>query len=189
MLNEKLWHDKSEKDAKNNRSVNIAKLKIILERIGNCVINKESGFWQFQITDDHIHIDFRKYTNLIQHVNMRTDYIHPLVEIIRRGAFLHQTEYDWLDNIKSEISNSTIDLCLNYIKTHGISKEPEFIIEITNCIFYFDHLNEDALIFQCKALIAMKRFTLASNIYLKFAKEYKEIYGAEFTKTFHEAIA
>ena len=86
MLNEKLWHDKSEKDAKNNRSVNIAKLKIILERIGNCVINKESGFWQFQITDDQICIDFRKYTHIVQQVqNARTDYIHPLVDIIRRG--------------------------------------------------------------------------------------------------------
>jgi hypothetical protein len=190
MLNEKLWHDKSEKDAKNNRSVNIAKLKVILERIGNCVINKESAFWQFQIMDDQISIDFRKYNNIIQQAqNARTDYIHPLVDIIRRGAFLHQTEYGWLDNIKSEISNSTIDLCLDYIKKHGISKEPEFIIEVTNCIFYFDHLNEDALIYQCKALIAMKRFTLASNIYLKFAKEYKEIYGAEFTKSFLEAIA
>jgi hypothetical protein len=190
MLNEKLWHDKSEKDAKNNRSVNIAKLKVILERIGNCVINKESGFWQFQVMDDNINLDFRNYTALVQQVhNSGNDYIHPLVDIIRRGAFLYQTEYDWLDNIKSEISNSTIDLCLSYIKTHGISNEPEFIIEITNCIFYFDHLNEDALIYQCKALIVLKRFTLASNIYLKFAKEYKDIYGAEFTKSFHEAIA
>jgi hypothetical protein len=190
MLNEKLWHDKSEKDAKNNRSVNIAKLKVILERVGDCVINKDSGFWQFQITDEHICIDFRKYTSIIQQAQSASkDYIHPLIDIVRRGAFLHQTEYDWLDNIKSEISNSTIDLCLNYIKTHGISREPEFIIEITNCIFYFDHLNEDALIYQCKVLITMKRFTLASNIYLKFAKEYKEIYGAEFTKSFHEAIA
>jgi two-component SAPR family response regulator len=190
LLNEKLWHDKSEKDAKNNRSVNIAKLKVILERIGNCVINKDSGFWQLQIADEHIYIDFRKYTSIIQQAqNASKDYIQPLIDIVRRGAFLHQTEYDWLDNLKSEISNSTIDLCLDYIKTHGISREPEFIIEITNCIFYFDHLNEDALIYQCKALIAMKRFTLASNIYLKFAKEYKEIYGAEFTKSFHEAIA
>jgi Kelch motif len=190
MLNEKLWHDKSEKDAKNNRSVNIAKLKVILERIGNCVINKESGFWQFQVMDDNINIDFRNYTAIVQQGhNSGSDYIHPLIDIIRRGAFLYQTEYDWLDNIKSEISNSTIDLCLSYIKSHGISKEPEFMIEITNCIFYFDHLNEDALIYQCKALIVLKRFTLASNIYLKFAKEYKDIYGAEFTKSFHEAIA
>ncbi len=190
MLNEKLWHDKSEKDAKNNRSVNIAKLKVILERVGNCVINKDSGFWQFQVEDDQMYIDYCKFNSLIQQThNARIDYIHPLVDIIRRGSFLHQTEYDWLDNIKSEISNSTIDLCLNYIKTHGISREPEFVIEITNCIFYFDHLNEDALIYQCKALIALKRFTLASNIYLKFAKEYKEIYGTEFSKSFHEAIA
>ncbi|HEY4936373.1 MAG TPA: hypothetical protein VII44_07325, partial [Puia sp.] len=116
-------------------------------------------------------------------------YIHPLIHIIRRGAFLYQTEYDWLDNIKSEISNSIIDLCLNYIKTQGISNEPEFIIEITNCIFYFDHLNEDALIYKCKCLILLKRHTLASNIYLKFVKEYRDIYGTEFTKTFHETIA
>jgi two-component SAPR family response regulator len=103
MLNEKLWHDKSEKDAKNNRSVNIAKLKVILERIGNCVINKESAFWQFQIIDDHISVDFRKYNNILQQVqNARTDYIH-LFDIIRRGPFLHQTEYDWLTYIKSEI--------------------------------------------------------------------------------------
>ncbi len=190
MLNEKLWHDKSEKDAKNNRSVNIAKLKIILEKVGNCVINKESGYWQFQISDENIYIDFRNFHSIIQHgQNPAKENIHPLIEIIRRGSFLYMTEYDWLDSIKSEISNSVIDLCLSYVKTHDISHEPEFIIEVTNCIFYFDHLNEDALMYQCKCLIILKRFTLASNIFQKFAKEYKEIYGAEFTKTFHEMIA
>jgi len=189
MLNEKLWHDKSEKDAKNNRSVNIAKLKIILERIGNCVINKESGFWQFQIMDEGIYIDFIHYSSFVQgeHKTGNND-LHQLIDIIRRGAFLYQTEYEWLDNIKSEISNSIIDLCLDYIKTHEIAQKPEFIIEITNCIFYFDHLNEDALIYKCKCLILLKRHTLASNIYLKFAKEYKEIYGTEFSKNFHETI-
>jgi hypothetical protein len=190
MLNEKLWHDKSEKDAKNNRSVNIAKLKIILEKVGNCMINKESGYWQLQISDENIYVDFRKFHSIIQQGQSPVkENIHPLIDIIRRGAFLYMTEYDWLDNIKSEISNTVIDLCLSYIKTHGISHEPEFIIEVTNCIFYFDHLNEDALTYQCKCLIILKRFTLANNIFLKFAKEYKDIYGAEFIKSFHEMIS
>jgi two-component SAPR family response regulator len=190
MLNERLWHDKSEKDAKNNRSVNIAKLKSILERIGNCAISKESGSWQFQILDKSIFIDLGSFNSIMQHnKNMGKDAIRPLIEIIKRGSLLYLTEYDWLDSIKSEISNSVIELCLCYIKEHGISHEPEFIIEITNCIFNFDHLNEDALTYQCKCLIILKRFTLASNIFQKFVKEYKDIYGTEFTKTFHETIA
>jgi two-component SAPR family response regulator len=190
MLNERLWHNKSEKDAKNNRSVNIAKLKLVLEKIGNCAITKESGSWQFHVSDLAIQIDFVNFNGIMQHAgDLEKDDMRSLMEIIKRGAFLYLTEYDWLDSIKSEISNSVIDRCLGYITRHELSQEPEFVIEITNCIFHFDHLNEDALVYQCKSLIILKRFTLASNVYQKFAKEYKDIYGTEFTKTFHETIA
>jgi two-component SAPR family response regulator len=157
MLNERLWHDKSEKDAKNNRSVNIAKLKTILERVGHCAIHKESGAWQFQVLDDQIYIDFRNFNSIIQHnPNPQKEDVRHLIDIIRRGSFLYLTEYDWLDNIKSEISNSVIDFCTTYIKHHDISHEPDFIIEITNCIFHFDHLNEEALTYQCKVTINLK---------------------------------
>src|SRR5258708_2431723 len=40
-LNEILWHDKPEKDAKNNRSVNLAKLKTVHEKVGNGHNSKE----------------------------------------------------------------------------------------------------------------------------------------------------
>ncbi len=190
VLNEILWHDKSEKDAKNNRSVNIAKLKIILEKVGNCVINKESGSWKFQILDENIYVDYKRYISLMQDTSDRgKEYISSLLEIIKRGSFLYHTEYDWLDNIKSEISGSIIDLCLGYIKSQNITKDPEFIIEITNCIFYVDQLNEDALTYKCKSLIILKRHTLANNIYLKFSKDYKDIYGTDFIKSFNEVIA
>ena len=64
-MNEILWHDKSEKDAKNNRSVNLAKLKILLEKVGNCMISKEAGFWQFQIADPDMYVDYAKYMAFI----------------------------------------------------------------------------------------------------------------------------
>jgi len=190
VLNELLWHDKSEKDAKNNRSVNIAKLKIILEKIGNCAINKESGSWQFQVLNDDIYIDYKAYISLLQHSSDPSkEYIHSLVDVIKHGAFLYHTEYDWLDNIKSEISGSVIDLCIGFIRSQHITKDPEFTIEIANCIFYFDQLNEDALTYKCKSLILLKRHTLANNIYLKFLKDYKDIYGTDFNKSFHEVIS
>ncbi len=188
-LNEILWHDKSEKDAKNNRSVNLAKLKAILEKVGNIVINKESGYWQFQTPEEEIYVDYKRYTALLQGAPdvTRAD-IRPLVNIIKRGAFLSQTEYNWLDDIKSEVSNAVIDKCQEYMRAHPAG-DPEFIIEIANCIFCFDPLNEDALTYKCKSLIALRRHTLANNTYLKFLKEYKDIYGSDFGKSFQEIIA
>ncbi|HLX93915.1 MAG TPA: hypothetical protein VKR32_19665, partial [Puia sp.] len=188
-LDEILWHDKPDKDAKNNRAVNIAKLKVLLEKIGQCTINKDSGLWQFHMLDGAVHMDYKEYIALLQHPSLASpEYIHALIEIIRRGAFLYQTEYNWLDDIKSEISNTVIELCLGYLRSHSQHRDPEFAIEICNCIFYFDQLNEDALIYKCKSLISLKRHTFANNIYLKFMKDYKDIYGTNFPKTFHEVI-
>jgi len=188
-LNEILWHDKSEKDAKNNRSVNLAKLKVILEKVGNIVINKESGYWQFQTPEEDLYVDYKRYSSLVQTTPeaIKAD-IRPLVNIIKRGAFLSQTEYNWLDDIKSEVSNTVIDKCQEYMRIHPAA-DPEVIIEIANCIFCFDPLNEDALTYKCKSLIALRRHTLANNTYLKFVKEYKDIYGADFGKSFQEIIA
>jgi hypothetical protein len=188
-LNELLWHDKAEKDAKNNRSVNLAKLKPILEKTGNCIINKESGYWQLQVLDD-TYVDYKTCVALLQETDVPdSPHMHALVNIIKRGPFLLQTEYNWLDDIKSEISNAVIDRCLSYLRHHDITENPEFTIEITNCIFYFDQLNEDALTFKCKGLILLKRHNLASNTYLKFVKDYRDIYSADFDKTFQEIIA
>jgi two-component SAPR family response regulator len=188
-LNEILWHDKAEKDAKNNRSVNLAKLKPILEKIGNCIINKESGYWQLQVLDD-TYVDYKQCVTLLQEtMTPDTQHLHALVNIIKRGPFLQQTDYNWLDDIKSEVSNGVIDRCLGYLSHHDITENPEFTIEIANCIFFFDQLNEDALTFKCKSLILLKRHNLASNTYLKFVKDYKDIYSADFDKSFQEIIA
>ena len=147
-----LWHDKAEKDAKNNRSVNLAKLKPILEKIGNCSINKESGYWQLQVLDD-TYVDYKACMWLFFRgdcCSRRSAYACGLVQKIYvsssgdRSSL--QTEYNWLDDIKSEISNAVIDRCLSYLRHHDIMENPEFSIEIlANCIFYFDQLNEDAL--------------------------------------------
>jgi hypothetical protein len=44
------------------------------------------------------------------------------------------------------------------------------------------------LTYKCKSLILLKRHTLANNTYLKFLKEYKDIYGTDLGKSFHEII-
>lgn len=189
VLNEILWHDKSEKDAKNNRSVNLAKLKSVIEKLGNCVISKEVGFWQFQNNDPDVHVDYQYYAALqSEKPVVDRDYILKLLHITQRGNFLVQTEYNWLDDIKAEISNTIIDQCIQYLEKINIADEAELVIEISNCIFMFDRLNEQALEYKCKSLIHLKRHALANTTYLKFTREYKEIYQEDFPRSFNEVI-
>jgi two-component SAPR family response regulator len=188
-LNEILWTNKSVKDAKNNRSVNMAKLKGILERVGNCALTKKSTFWQFQTIDDDVFVDYSKFNELVKTKPeiVTKHYIMQLLQITGKGSFLSQTEYDWLDDVKAEISNAVIDISLGYLAHENNSHEdPEFVIEITNWIFQFDRLNEDALEYKCKVLIYLKRHELANKTYTRFTKDYKEMCGEEFKKTFSD---
>ncbi|WEK36055.1 MAG: hypothetical protein P0Y53_00955 [Candidatus Pseudobacter hemicellulosilyticus] len=188
-LDELLWHDKPLKDAKNNRSVNIAKLKTILARLGEVTVAKEGSHWQFKTNDEKIHIDYRDFLELTggTQVLAKAD-MEKLLHLLERGAFLQQTEYGWLDDVKSAVSNTVIDTGLRYIRAASLPGEAETIIAITNTIFRFDHLNEDALRYKCQSLIALKRHSLASELFTRFTREYKEIYQEEFGQSFNEII-
>jgi hypothetical protein len=169
-------------------SVNIAKFKRFLENVGNCTLSKDSGLWLFQIIDESVYVDFRAYNNLIKKKPAVSEsYVQALLKIAGRGQFLPLLEYSWLDDIKSEISNGIITICLDFLQNQTPVND-EFIIQITNCIFHFDALNEDALEFKCRSFINLRRNALAKNTYTKFIKDYKEIYGEEFGKSFNDII-
>ncbi|WP_044219443.1 Kelch repeat-containing protein [Chitinophaga pinensis] len=186
-LTEILWNGKSAKDAKNNRSVNLAKLKSILEKIGNCMINKKSVYWQFQFNEGQFSLDYEQFVHLTKaHSFVDRPVMTALLKVIESGAFLAKTEYDWLDDVKAEVSNVVIDMSLAYLKQE--SEDPEFVIRVANAIFFFDRLNEEALEFKCKSLVLLRRYSLANNTYEKFVKDYRDIYGEEFYKSFNDVI-
>jgi hypothetical protein len=184
-LNEILWPDKSGRDVSNNRSVNIAKLKAILDKVGFCSLSKDSGYWKVEFDFHQIHVDYERYVTIIHDKKALTKKsIIELGQITERGSFLSNTEYHWLDDFKADVSNEIINSFLHYAEKLKISDDPEFLIQITNFIFYYDSVNEDAIIIKCKALALMGKHTLAKNAFEKFARDYKEIYGEEYEQTF-----
>ncbi|WP_147205881.1 galactose oxidase [Segetibacter aerophilus] len=184
-LYEMLWSDKSAKDARNNFSVNIIKLKGILDKVGEYHIGKETGKWKFEVLNESIRIDYQHFTEMVaKKQQLDKKYIHDLQNMIDRGSFLSETQYDWLDDIKSEVTSFVVDTTLQYLSTADVQMEAEWIIKLTNSIFHFDQLNEDALAYKCRSLIVLGRHGMAKDAYLKFAKEYKETYGQDFEKSF-----
>ena len=187
-LKELLWFDKSAESARNNRSVNIAKLKSILEKVNNCQITKETGYWRISLDESLTYIDYQQYFKIIRDKTLSRDKIKGLAEIIKRGSFLSTVNYEWMDSFKAEISNEIIDTYLQFARSADISSDPELLIELANYIFYFDSVNEEAMIIKCKALVYLGKHSLAKNTFENFCKEYKVLYNDDFDKSFNDIL-
>lgn len=188
-LNEILWFDKSEKSARNNCSVNIVKLKTLLDKMGHYHLSKDTGYWKIDIDYDAIFVDYYNYLTIVSNKEeLDKQKILQLTQITQRGNFLSNIEYEWLDTFKSDVSNEIIDCYLQFANSMKISDDPRFLIKLANDIFYFDPVNEDAMILKCKALSFLGKHSLAKTTYESFNKEYKEIYGEDFEKNFHAVM-
>lgn len=188
-LNEIFWFDKDAKSARNNRSVNIAKLKTILDGLEYCQISKETGYWKIDIDYDRVYVDFYHYLQLVNNKKqLIINDIEKLSTIIQRGAFLTNIEHPWLDDFKSEVSNEIIDTYIHYASSINIKDDPETMIKITNYISYFDPVNEEAMIIRCRALSYLGKHSLAKSAYENFTREYWNIYGENFAKDFNSIL-
>jgi two-component SAPR family response regulator len=105
-----------------------------------------------------------------------------------KGGFLINTNYDWLDDFKSDISDTIIDTLVTFAEKCKLETDVEFIIHLADCIFNFDKVNEEAMILKCKAEYFRGNHSLAKMTYEKFAREYQKIYDEEFKVPFNELI-
>lgn len=184
-LYEILWSDKPLKDARNNFSVNVVKLKGILEKVGEWHVGKESGKWKLEVMNDSVKIDYQQFAALVATPeSANKQYIQQLIQVAGRGNLLSTIHYNWLDDIKSEVSGRVIDILLDYLSRADLATDAEFIIRVANCMFLFDQLNEDALVWKCKGLTYLGRHGLAKEVWVKYAKEYRENYGQDFDRPF-----
>ncbi|WP_353718116.1 galactose oxidase [Dyadobacter sp. 676] len=188
-LKELLWFDKPSESARNNRSVNIAKLKAILDKMKYCQVSKETGYWRIKIDYSKIEVDYMHYLNLVGNRKLLSKQsIIELAGITKRGNFLSNVEYEWLDSFKSEISNEIVDAYLRYASSVKIADDAEFLVQLANYVFYFDPVNEEAMILKCKALAHLGKHSLAKTTFENFAREYNRIYGEDFRKDMPEVL-
>jgi two-component SAPR family response regulator len=183
------WYDKSTNSARNNRSVNITKLKSIFEQLSGIQINKDSGNWKIIFEPSQVNIDYFEIQNLTQSKKVLSNsQVKKLLAIINQGSFLSNLEYEWLDDFKGEISNKIIDVLLAYSEQLTVEDDAEKIVEIADNIFKFDSVDEKAMSLKCKSLIHLGKHSLAKSSYEKFAKDYQRLYSEEYTIQYKEFL-
>ena len=188
-LKDLLWYDKSDKSAQNNRAVNITKLKTILKQLGDFSISKKTGYWVIENNSGILVNDYSQLNkNLLKSKPTKEDIIHT-ISITKKGAFLNNLDYTWLDSFKQNITDLIVNNFMNFALKLDIEEDLDFAIDLADCIFNFDTTNEIAVFLKCKVYYIKGNHSLANDTFNKFLKEYNNLYGQEFEHSFNEFIS
>lgn len=188
-LTETLWIDKDDASAKNNRSVNLHKLRALLANVADCRIGRTAGKWLIQF-DDSVYIDyFECLTDKIQPDRLTADHIRILSLMTLKGGLLPSCDYLWLDRYKSRITENMVGALLKYASLLGDHEASETKLQVCDIVLSFDATNESALRLKCLTYISMNKQFMAKSAYEHFCRIYRELYGEAFPKTYSDIIS
>lgn len=176
-LNEILWFDKEPEEARNNRNVNIHKLRMLLREVGEANISNENSYWQLDLQEGV----FCDYSSLLQvcrdvEKNSAPDpaALETLVELASLGKLLPNTQTDWSDGYKSEFSIRLIELLMQISRYDYVQQHPQLLLRIGDAILVHDSLDEDAIRIKCTALQRMGKRNQAKQVYEAFVAEFRK---------------
>lgn len=185
-LKEILWFDKSDESARNNRSVYITKLRQILDRVGSHEISSASGSWKIDMKV--ISVDFIIFNDIVCKSTITEKDVADLISIVRPGTLLPECDYQWLDEIKARTTDCAITILSNYAEHLEVRERPDLVSSIADALFVLDPVSDIALSYKCKYFIHTGKGYLAKQLYTNFLKDYKNIYGEDYSKTYSDII-
>lgn len=188
-LTRMIWgNDNPSKSTKSLRSVSILKLRKILERIDTVEVLFNANRYILQLSED-VYCDYLVCLDWLKDKRVRTqpdfEYFY---DIISKGEVFKGESFDWMDDFKSYICNSTVDVLSRFIDTYSIEDEADRVIQIADQILLNDPCNEEALLYKIKALIYQNNFKLARYVYDRFCALYQEMYGEAFPSSFEQVV-
>ena len=181
-LREIIWPDKSDNSAKNNRNVNISKLRLILEKIGDIQIDCVESYWKIHLGIG-VYSDYEEIMTLIDEFNNNPDDLqtHRLTNLLASGDLCPNVQTEWMDNFKVAYSNLAIDTLFGLLNSGKIGENQNLLrLKIVEALLIHDMLNEEALKVKCQILFQMGKNGLALQAYEKFAKDYEKMMGVAY---------
>ncbi|NEW81902.1 MAG: hypothetical protein GZ094_06020 [Mariniphaga sp.] len=189
-LDEVLWFDKSGESARNNRNVNISKLRTVLEEIGGVEVVNENSLWKIKM-NNLIFCDYTEILHLIRQSKAsgitETEIIE-LLALLSFGEFLPNIQSEWMDAFKSQFANETIDRLSSLFIENVVKGNLNLRYHLAESILVFDPLNDEAFSIKCSVLYHLGKKGTAKNFYDSFCREYKHLLGVDYAVSFNDTI-
>lgn len=182
---EMLWPEKEETAARNNRNVNLRKLRVLLESIGDMEVMIENNFLRIK-WGTNVFCDYHTLLACTKQFEQEKneELLNQILELLLYGPLLPNTILDWLDDFKDAYSSYSIDLLKNLLDLEIQRNHQDMIIRLADIMFLHDPLNEEALAAKCAVLSAQGKKGIARNLYDRFCKEYRDSMGEDYKRSF-----
>ena len=180
-----LWPEKEETAARNNRNVNLRKLRVLLESIGDMEVMIENNFLRIK-WGTGVFCDYHSLITCTKQFEQEKseELLNRILEILLYGPLLPNTILDWLDDFKDDYSSYSIDLLKNLLDIEISRNHQDMIIRLADIMFLHDPLNEEALAAKCSVLVTQGKKGIARNLYDRFCKEYHDSMGETYKVPF-----
>ena len=189
-LDEALWSNKIGDSARNNRNVNIKKLRTLLDELDEVSIRNEKSFWKADIGPslfcDYLHIlsllKRSKNESLTKHEIME------LLSLLLPGTFLPDIATEWIEPFKVRFTEEIVSGLSHLAHNRHVKDDPGIRYHLAGTILQFDHLNDEALAIKCAILYNRGNKAAAKNLYDSFVAGYRQKLGIEYSEPFEQVI-
>ena len=189
-LDEVLWYDKIGESARNNRNVNISKLRSILDKIGGVELTAENSVWKIKL-ENTVYCDYTESLNLLSSLksgNLSDTEIERSIALLSVGDFLPTLQNEWGDRFKSQFTNYIVDGFTPLLSDDAYAQKTSLLYHISECILQYDQLNDEAFATKCSIIYKLGKKGMAKNLYDVFCHEYKLSLGIDYAVSFNDIV-
>ncbi len=183
-LTSELWPGFEPQKAANNRSVTFNKLRKIIDSVEGLHINYSGGFWKAEFNPPLVCDYAEVHTILNKKGKLGLQDMHLFFQYVKRGVFISETHWEWLDELRGFITNEIIDNLFHFVSLVDPKKEGILAKELAERILAIDNLNEKGQQLLLKHLIAQNNLNQAKFRYNQFISNYKDIFGEDYSLSF-----
>jgi len=178
-IHQVIWPDKDEVRAKNNRGVNVGRLRAVLSELDGIFLEYSQAKWCLRYQDT-LFVDFHLVKEIIDSGRAQS---HPhqvaqhLLPLIQRGRLLSCITKEWLSIFKEQETSVVIEVLEYLIQHDALRTQQELRINLAEMIFKFDQLNDTALKHYCQIFHHRGKHGSAWEAYQRFTSQYQETYN------------
>ncbi len=191
-LDETFWFDMDTASALNNRSVNVRKLRLLLEKIGNIVLSNKRSYWFIDISDD-VTCDYKEIMALLRQARDEESNIQKIIDkvldISQNGVLLPTLNIEWLDDYKSEYSTLLMELLSKATSITEINTNPRLLVKIANVMLLHDSIDEEAIRIKCRTLFILGQKGLSKQCFDRFIQDYQRLLNETPKINYEDIIA
>jgi DNA-binding SARP family transcriptional activator len=181
-----LWPGFPPSKAANNRSVTINKLRKLIRNVKGLNVSYQNGYWTLEMGKD-LYCDYLQVITMLQKQDLVTkEKMELFFNRVKRGGFLDDLDWEWLDEFRGSMVNDIIDNLILYASRLDEKTDCRLLTEIAERILIIDELNEKAIQIIIKQLLLNNNINKARYRFVQFTRAFEKAVGVPYTMSFDQ---